>query len=252
MTTTNPSLAVDNDAERRALAWSAAHKAVNDLHRLWAEHREVLENENQRLRAALTEAEQPLANGWDHQLEHAAQKQEIQHLQHILAETERRALRLAKELDEEVARTPRLRQEQTARIAELEAEVAALKAETVPRCPNTRAMAANLTRTERCAGAAGHRSSCFGGVPPPPGAPFDEQLPHPAGPAVPVIEVSGKFVCKTCMDTHRVDRHDGSVVMCTRCPRPCRKCAVGEGRGAYCETTPCACDCHEAKPAGEL
>lgn len=56
-----------------------------------------------------------------------------------------------------------------------------------------------------------------------------------------------KPVCETCNDTHRmlmtsIERE----VMCTACPVPCGKCREG-GRGAYCEQTPCACDCHEPK-----
>jgi hypothetical protein len=38
----------------------------------------------------------------------------------------------------------------------------------VPRCRSTRCVGATLEEVERCAGAAGHRSVCFGGVPPPP------------------------------------------------------------------------------------
>jgi hypothetical protein len=49
-------------------------------------------------------------------------------------------------------------------------------------------------------------------------------------------------VCSTCNDTHLMPLGDDEV-MCTRCPRPCQKCRVG-GNGAYCSTTPCACDCH--------
>jgi hypothetical protein len=49
-------------------------------------------------------------------------------------------------------------------------------------------------------------------------------------------------VCKTCNDTHRMSL-DGRWVMCTRCPLPCQRCRFG-GNGPYCETTPCACDCH--------
>jgi hypothetical protein len=52
----------------------------------------------------------------------------------------------------------------------------------------------------------------------------------------------GGRVCSTCNDTHLMSLGDDEV-MCTRCPRPCQKCRVG-GNGAYCSTTPCACDCH--------
>jgi chromosome segregation ATPase len=52
----------------------------------------------------------------------------------------------------------------------------------------------------------------------------------------------GGRVCSTCNDTHLMSLGDDEV-MCTRCPRPCQKCRAG-GNGAYCSTTPCACDCH--------
>ncbi len=55
-------------------------------------------------------------------------------------------------------------------------------------------------------------------------------------------------VCVACSDTHLVHREDnGTTVMCTRCPTPCRKCACNGGRGAYCERARCTCSCHEAK-----
>lgn len=52
-------------------------------------------------------------------------------------------------------------------------------------------------------------------------------------------------VCETCNDTHKVmsvelDRE----IMCTRCPTPCKECRAG-GTGAFCESTPCPCPCHE-------
>lgn len=59
-----------------------------------------------------------------------------------------------------------------------------------------------------------------------------------------------KPVCEVCNDTHVMHHHGlERRVPCTRCPRPCRKCAADEGRGAYCATTPCSCGCHE--PADE-
>jgi len=36
----------------------------------------------------------------------------------------------------------------------------------------------------------------------------------------------------------------GRNVPCTYCPTPCQECRAG-GRGAYCEHTPCDCDCHK-------
>lgn len=50
-------------------------------------------------------------------------------------------------------------------------------------------------------------------------------------------------VCKVCNDTHRMTLGD-TEVPCTSCPTPCGKCACSDGRGAYCATTPCGCDCH--------
>lgn len=57
----------------------------------------------------------------------------------------------------------------------------------------------------------------------------------------------GSPVCWTCNDTHVMELHsyggDSREVMCTRCPTPCQKCRAG-GVGAFCEHTPCSCDCH--------
>lgn len=50
---------------------------------------------------------------------------------------------------------------------------------TVPRCDTTRDTMGdpcNGTTLERCAGAAGHRGACFGGVPPPPGDKVDRLI----------------------------------------------------------------------------
>lgn len=55
-----------------------------------------------------------------------------------------------------------------------------------------------------------------------------------------------KPVCSTCRDTHRMRLRDREV-MCTRCPVPCARCRAG--KAPFCETTPCACDCHAAKEA---
>lgn len=49
-------------------------------------------------------------------------------------------------------------------------------------------------------------------------------------------------VCDHCNDTHRMSLR-GDWVMCTRCPVPCQLCRY-QGIGAFCENTPCACDCH--------
>jgi hypothetical protein len=51
--------------------------------------------------------------------------------------------------------------------------------------------------------------------------------------------------CSTCDDTH-VMHLRGDAVMCTRCPVPCQKCRAG-GTGAFCERTPCACECHNER-----
>lgn len=61
---------------------------------------------------------------------------------------------------------------------------------------------------------------------------------------VPKAEMATKTpVCVRCNDTHVIGLEDGQNISCTRCPVPCQKCRRG-GRGAYCETTPCGCDCH--------
>ena len=49
-------------------------------------------------------------------------------------------------------------------------------------------------------------------------------------------------VCYRCHDTHLMD-FDGRKVMCTSCPSPCEECRK-DGTGAFCQTTPCECDCH--------
>lgn len=55
-------------------------------------------------------------------------------------------------------------------------------------------------------------------------------------------------VCKTCNDTHRMSfGEDRGEVPCTHCPSPCEKCRGGRGKSAYCEHTPCACECHERR-----
>lgn len=54
-------------------------------------------------------------------------------------------------------------------------------------------------------------------------------------------------VCHICKDTHVMPFHGESgerLVPCTYCPTPCQKCRKG-GFGAYCEHTPCDCDCHK-------
>lgn len=55
--------------------------------------------------------------------------------------------------------------------------------------------------------------------------------------------------CFACDDTHYMTMR-GRTVMCTHCPTPCEKCR-SDGRGPYCQTTPCACSCH-ASPAVAL
>lgn len=51
-----------------------------------------------------------------------------------------------------------------------------------------------------------------------------------------------KSVCSRCNDTHRMELNE-RIVMCTKCPTPCKACRAG-GNGAYCGATPCACECH--------
>lgn len=51
------------------------------------------------------------------------------------------------------------------------------------------------------------------------------------------------YVCDDCKDTHLMPMGD-RYVPCTHCPTPCQKCRKG-GHGAFCEETPCSCDCHE-------
>lgn len=50
-------------------------------------------------------------------------------------------------------------------------------------------------------------------------------------------------ICEVCRDTHTMQL-PSSEVMCTHCPVPCQTCRRG-GTGAFCETTPCACECHQ-------
>lgn len=50
-----------------------------------------------------------------------------------------------------------------------------------------------------------------------------------------------KPVCDTCNDTHIMNDKGW---MCTRCPVPCQECRQG-GNGAFCEHTPCSCECHD-------
>lgn len=53
-----------------------------------------------------------------------------------------------------------------------------------------------------------------------------------------------RHVCDHCKDTHLMPMED-RYVPCTRCPTPCQKCRAG-GYGAFCEQTPCDCECHRA------
>ena len=52
-----------------------------------------------------------------------------------------------------------------------------------------------------------------------------------------------KPVCNTCNDTHIMTE---TGRMCIRCPVPCQECRQG-GNGAFCEHTPCGCECHDPK-----
>lgn len=56
---------------------------------------------------------------------------------------------------------------------------------------------------------------------------------------------SGKPVCSTCNDTHRMmwgEEGTEREVPCTRCPTPCDRCRIHQA--AYCAKTPCGCACH--------
>lgn len=52
-----------------------------------------------------------------------------------------------------------------------------------------------------------------------------------------------EIVCKACDDTHEVFVEGRGEQMCTRCPTPCQECRQ-DGRGPYCQRTPCLCSCH--------
>jgi hypothetical protein len=43
------------------------------------------------------------------------------------------------------------------------------------------------------------------------------------------------------MDWHGDGEGTWRKVHCTRCPTPCENCRFG----AFCETTPCGCECHK-------
>ncbi len=69
---------------------------------------------------------------------------------------------------------------------------------------------------------------------------------EPAGPTVGLFcHKCRPPVCSTCNDTHQMDLR-GAIVACTRCPVPCQRCRMG-GTGAFCESTPCACACHQKR-----
>jgi len=53
------------------------------------------------------------------------------------------------------------------------------------------------------------------------------------------------YVCDRCKDEHTVwdSRYDHQIP-CTACPTPCRECASGSGKGAFCDKTSCPCECH--------
>lgn len=52
------------------------------------------------------------------------------------------------------------------------------------------------------------------------------------------------MVCNKCNDTHRVWNSEREYeVWCQYCPVPCDSCRT-DGRGAYCQNTPCSCACH--------
>lgn len=199
--TTNPSLEVDNDAERRVQAMDQARGAVYAMGIVYETQLRHLLDENDRLRAALAEA-----NG----------------IRAAWTESEKARAMLAAQYDAAAFAPPPRR----ARLEALEA--AARTAVTLLGAPSG-------ARIDGACEALADALKVGGDDPAP--------LPPPT-PQKPV------FVCGTCMDTHRVDRPDGRVVMCTRCPTPCRKCALDSGRGAFCETTPCPCACH-AKVGGD-
>jgi hypothetical protein len=66
--------------------------------------------------------------------------------------------------------------------------------------------------------------------------------PRHGGPPKPIV-------CTRCNDTHKMTRGDREV-SCTSCPRPCDKVTCRKSAvDAYCDTTPCPCDCHVEKLA---
>jgi hypothetical protein len=73
--------------------------------------------------------------------------------------------------------------------------------------------------------------------------------PLPVTPEAPAVrEPTPEPICGVCMDTHQIpNRTDDGTWACTSCPSPCRSCASDGGRGAFCATTPCACECHKGR-----
>jgi hypothetical protein len=65
------------------------------------------------------------------------------------------------------------------------------------------------------------------------------------------LSSEGDYVCGLCKDTHLVPAGD-YYGACPECPSPCDKCcrAVVIGR-PFCNHTPCACECHTARPRPE-
>jgi len=76
---------------------------------------------------------------------------------------------------------------------------------------------------------------------------YEEADTGPVG----MVEAEDKpeFVCATCNDTHwmQVGEHTWP---CTSCPTPCQKCR-NDGRGPFCASTPCPCECHKKPKAGD-
>ncbi len=80
----------------------------------------------------------------------------------------------------------------------------------------------------------------------------EDMEPDLRGGAVPALPI-----CTTCNDSHVMTLSRGGraeqVVACTRCPVPCEACrqrTPGQGAGAFCATTPCACACHRQSGFG--
>jgi hypothetical protein len=53
-------------------------------------------------------------------------------------------------------------------------------------------------------------------------------------------------VCPRCNDSHLMELNEREVP-CTLCPTPCDECRGRVRKSAYCEETPCSCECHKER-----